>query len=88
MNQLRALFLDGRYLLSYMELLIHHSRIRSLLEQMKTDAAQITAYLNMHITGNLTPSITDPIHLRQKLWQINKQLPARLSLPEDPHSNI
>ena len=88
MNQLRPLFLTRRFLLLHMELLIHHSRIRSLLEQMKTDTTQITAYLNIHITGKLTPSITDPVHLRQELLQINKQLPTRLSLPEDHHSNI
>ena len=47
-----------------MESLIHHSRIKSLLEQMKTDTSQIKAYLNIHITGKLTPSITDPVHLK------------------------
>ena len=88
MNQLRPLFSARRFLLLHTESLIHHSRIRSLLGQMKTDTAQIKAYLNIHITGKLTPSITDPVHLRQELLQINKQLPARLSLPEDPHRNI
>ena len=42
----------------------------------------------IHITGKLTPSITDLVHLRQELLQIYKQLPARLSLPEDSHGNI
>ena len=88
MNQLRPLYLARRFLLLHTELLIHHSRIRSVLEQMKTDTAQITAYLNIHITGKLTPSITGPVHLRQELLWINKHLPARLSLPEDPHGNI
>ena len=37
---------------------------------MKTDTALIKAYLNTHITGKLTPSITDPIHLRQELLRI------------------
>ena len=46
------------------------------------------AYLNIHITEKLTQSITDPVHLRQELLQINKQLPTRLSLSEDPHRNI
>ena len=55
---------------------------------MKTDTPQIKAYLNIHIRGKLTPSISDPVHLRQDLLWINKQLPARLSLPEDPHRNI
>ena len=51
---------------------------------MKTDTAQVKAYLNIHITGKLTPTITDPVHLRQELLQINKQLPTRLSLPGGP----
>ena len=38
--------------------------------------------------GKLTPSITDPVHLWLELLQIRKQLPARLSLPEDPHDNV
>ena len=88
MNQLRPLFSVRRFLLLHMETFIHHSRIRSLLGQMKTNTAQIKAYLNIHITRKLTPSITDPVHLRQKLLWINKQLPARLSLPEDLHRNI
>ena len=71
-----------------MESLIHNSRIRSLLGEMKTDTALIKAYLNIHITGILTPSITDPVHLRQELLRINKQLPARLSLTEDPHTDV
>ena len=62
--------------------------MRSVLEQMKTDTGKIKAYLNIHIMGKLTPSITDHIYLRQQLLRINKQLPTRLSLPEDPHRNI
>ena len=88
MNQVRPLFLARRFLLLHTESLIHHSRIRSLLGQMKTDTAQIKTYLKIHIIGKLTPSLTDPVHLRQELLQINKQLPTSLSLPEDPQSNI
>ena len=84
MNQLRPLFSARRFLFLHIEMLIHHNRIRSLLAQMQTDGTQIKEYLKIHITGKLTPSITDPIHLRQELLQINKQLPTRLSLPEDP----
>ena len=36
----------------------------------------------------MTPSITGPVHLKQELLWINKQLPARLSLPEYPHGNV
>ena len=55
---------------------------------MKTDTALIKVYSNIQITGKLTPSIIDPIHLRQELLSINKQLPTRLSLPEDPHTSV
>ena len=72
MNQLTPLFLARRFLLLHMESLMHHSRIRSLLEQMKPDTAQITAYLNIHITGKLTPSITDPVHLKQELFVVKQ----------------
>ena len=88
MNQLKPLFLARRFLLLHMGLLIHHSRIRFLLGQMKMATAQIKAYLNIHIKGKLTPSLTDLVHLRWELMQINKQLPARLSFPEDPNGNI
>ena len=88
MNQLRPLFSARRFLLLHMEMLKHHARVRSLLGQMQTDTAQIKEYLKIHIMGKLTPSITDPVHLRQELLQINKQLPARLSLPEEPHGNV
>ena len=55
---------------------------------MQSDTAQIREYLKIYITGKLTPSITDPVHLRQELLQINKQLPTRLPLPDDPHGNV
>ena len=88
MSQLRPLFSARRFLHLHTEMLIHHSRIRTLLGQMLTDTAQVKVYLNIHITRKLTPFVTDPVHLRQELLQINKQLPARLSLPEDPHGNV
>ena len=52
------------------------------------DIDLIKEYLNIHSTGKLTPSITDPIHLKQELLKIKNQLPPRLSLPEDPEVNI
>ena len=64
MNQLRPLFSAGRFLLLHTETLIHHARIRLLLGQMQADTAQIREYLKIHITGRLTPSISDPVHLR------------------------
>ena len=50
-----------------------------LLSQMQTDTAQVKACLDTHITGKLTPFITDPVHLTQELLQINsthKAFPA------------
>ena len=88
MNQLRDLFSARKFLLLHTEILIHHSQIRILLGQMQTDTAWVKEYLNIHITGEFTPFITDPVHLRQELLQINKQLPTWLSLPEDPHGNV
>ena len=79
-NQLRPLFSARRFLLLHTEMLIHHARIRLLLGQMQGDTAQIREYMKIHITSKLTPSITDPVHLRQEVLWINKQLPARLSL--------
>ena len=55
---------------------------------MQTDTAQIKEYCNIHIKGKLKPSFTDPVQLRQELLWINKQLPARPSLPKDPHGNV
>ena len=88
MNWLRPLFSARRFLLLHTETLIHHARIRSLLGQMQADTAQIREYLKIHITSKLTPSITGPLHWRQELLLINKQLPTRLFLPEDPHGNV
>ena len=88
MNQLRPLFSARRFLLLHTEMLMHHAKIRFLLGQMQADTAQSREYLKIHITGKLTPSITDPVHLRQELLWINKQLPARLSLPDDSHGNV
>ena len=70
MNQLGPLFSARRFLLLHTETLTHHIRIRSLLGQMQGDTAQIREYLQIHITGKLTPSITDPVNLRQELLWI------------------
>ena len=68
--------------------MIHHTRIRYLMKQMQRDMTLIREYLNIHSTGRLNPNIIDPIHLSQELLNINKQLPAQLSLPENLRTNI
>ena len=45
---------------------------------MKTDIDLIKACLNIHRTGKLTQTITDPIHPREELLKTHKQLSARL----------
>ena len=68
--------------------MIHHSRLKTSLMQMKHDAILIREYLNIHSTGKLTHNIIDPVHLRRELIEINKQLPQQLALPENPRINI
>ena len=88
MAQLKPLFTTRRFIFLHSESLIHHSRIRSLLGQMKDEIDLIKQYLNIHSTGKLNPIIIDPINLRRDLLKIPKQLPLKLALPENLHSNI
>ena len=70
------------------EFLIHHTRIRTITRQMTNDIALIRSYLSTFTTGKLTPQKIDPAHLRQELLKINRQLPPKITLPEDPTINI
>ena len=81
---IQTLFMARRILLLQSEFMIHHTRIRYLMKQMQCDMTQIREYLNINSTGRLNSNIIDPIHLRQELIKINKQLPTQLSLPENP----
>ena len=85
---IQTLFTARRYLLLHSDSMIHHTRIRYLLKQMQQDMTIIREYLNIHSTGRLNPNIIDPIHLRQEIIKINKQLPTQLSLPENHRTNI
>ena len=87
-THIKTLFTDRRFLLLHSEFMIFHTRIRYLVKQMQHDLRLIRQYLNIHRTGRLNPDIIDPIHLRQELIKINKQLPSQISLPEDPRTNI
>ena len=55
---------------------------------MTTDIDLIRQYLASLTSGKLTPQMIDPTHLRQELLKINKQLPPKITLPEDPTINI
>ena len=87
-DQLMPLFTARRFQLLHTEFLIHHNRIKDLIKQMKTDLDLIRSYLETHITDKLTSTIIDPVHLRQELIKIQKQLPPLIHLPEDPTENI
>ena len=87
-EQQLVLFVARRFLFLHLEFLIHHSRVQELIKQLQNDITLIRQYLDVHSTGMLTPALVDPHHLRKELIKINKQLPASLSLPEDPTTNI
>ena len=55
---------------------------------MTNDIELIRSYLSTFTTGKLTPQMIDPTHLRQELLKISKQLPPKITLPEDPTINI
>ena len=74
-DQLMPLFTARRFQLLHTEFLIHHNRIKDLIEQVKTDLDLIRSYLETHITDKLTSTIIDPVHLRQELIKIQKQPP-------------
>ena len=87
-GQLQPLYTARRFMLMHTEFLIHHTRIRTITRQMTNDIALIRSYLSTFTTGKLTPQMIDPAHLRQELLKINKQLPPKITLPEDPTINI
>ena len=70
------------------EFISHHTRIRMVTRQVADDINLIKSYLTTFTTGKLTPQITDPKHLRHELLKIHKHLPAKITLPENPTSNI
>ena len=85
---IQTLFTARKFLLLHSEFMVYHTRIRHLMKQKQHDMTLIREYLNIYTTGRLNPNIIDPIHLRQELIKINKQLPTQLSLPENPRTNI
>ena len=87
-GQLQPLYTARRFMLIHTEFLIHHTRIRTITRQMTNDIELIRSYLSTFTTGKLTPQMIDLTHLRQELLQINKQLPPKITLPEDPTINI
>ena len=55
---------------------------------MTTAIDLIRQYFTSFTSGKLTPQMIYPTHLRQELLKIIKQLPPKITLPEDPTINI
>ena len=87
-GQLQPLYTARRFMFMHTEFLIHHIRIRTITRQMTNDIELIRSYLSTFTTGKLTTQMIDPNHLRQELLKISKQLPPKITLPEDPTINI
>ena len=55
-----------------------------ITRQIADDINLIRSYLSTFTTGKITPEIFDPKHLRNELIKIYKQLPPKITLPENP----
>lgn len=88
LESLKPLYAARRFLFLHSEFIHHHSRVRYLMRQLHKDMRVIKQYLSVHSTGKLNAEIIDPTHLKIELIKIQKLLPDRLSLPEDPNKNI
>ena len=87
-GQLQPLYTARRFMFMHTKFLINHTRVRTITRQMTNDIKLIRSYLSTFTTGKLTPLMIDPNHLRQELLKINKHLPPKITLPEDPTINI
>ena len=70
------------------EFISHPTKIRMVTRQIADDIILIRSYLSTFITGKITPASIDPKHLRHELIKIHKQLPPKITLPENPKANI
>ena len=77
-----------KFMFIHTEFISHHTRITMVTRQVADDITLIKSYLSTFTTCKLTPQIIDPKHLRYELLKIHKQLPAKITLPENPTSNI
>ena len=70
------------------EVPIHSHRLRTAVNDIKGDIKHLGQYLSTLSLGRLNPNITDPIHLRTGLINIQKDLSPTHALPENPANNI
>ena len=87
-GHLGPLYTTRKFMFMHTEFISHHTRIRMVTRQVADDINLIKSYLSTFTTGKLTSQIIDPKHLRHELLKIHKQLPAKITLPENPTSNI
>ena len=77
-----------KFTFMHTEFISHHTKIRMITRQIADDINLIRSYLSTFTTGKITPEIIDPKLLRNELIKIYKQLPPKITLPENPKTNI
>ena len=82
-GQLGPLYTARRFMFMHTEFISHHTRIRMVTRQITDDINVVRSYLSTFTTGEITPQIIDPKHLRQELVKIYKQLPPKITLPDN-----
>ena len=87
-GHLGPLYTTRKFMFMHTEFISHHTRIRMVTRQVADDIKLIKSYLTTFTTGKLTPQIIDPKHLRHELLKIHTHLPAKITLPVNPISNI
>ena len=80
--------LARKFTFMHTEFISHHTKIRMITRQIADDINLIRSYLSTFTTGKITPEIIDPKLLRNELIKIYKQLPPKITLPENPKTNI
>ena len=87
-GHLEPLYVARKFTFMHTEFISHHTKIRMITRQIADDINLIRSYLSTFTSGKITPEIIDPKHLRHELIKIHKQLPPKLTLPENPKTNI
>ena len=87
-GHLEVLYMARKFTFMHTEFISHHTKIKMITRQITDDINLIRSYLSTFTTGKITPEIIDPKHLRNELIKIYKQLPPKITLPENPKTNI
>ena len=84
---LEPLYVARKFTFMHTEFISHHTKLRMITKQIADVINLIRSYLSTFTTGKIT-EITDPKHLRHELIKIHKQLPPKITFPENPKTNI